>query len=131
MKSLLVALACVPFLAACNKDEPAPADTPPVVQADTVAPTPAADMPSVPATEATEPATAMATAPAEMPATVAPSTVDATVTTGNGSYVVTQGDTLWSIADKHGIAHGDLAKWNNINDPRELQVGRKLTLTAP
>jgi len=46
-------------------------------------------------------------------------------------YVVDKGDTLWDIAEKNSINHGDLAKWNNINDPRELQVGRKLRLTAP
>lgn len=48
-----------------------------------------------------------------------------------GTYMIEKGDTLWSIAEKNGIKHGDLAKWNNINDPRELQVGRKLMLSAP
>lgn len=46
-------------------------------------------------------------------------------------YVVEKGDTLWNIAEKNAISHGDLAKWNNINDPRELQVSRELRLTAP
>lgn len=46
-------------------------------------------------------------------------------------YVVDKGDTLWDIAERNGISHGDLAKWNNINDPRELQIGRELRLTAP
>lgn len=48
-----------------------------------------------------------------------------------GTYMVTAGDTLWSIAEKNGIAHGDLAKWNDIDDPRELRIGRTLVLSAP
>jgi len=46
-------------------------------------------------------------------------------------YVVNKGDTLWDIAEKNGISHGDLAKWNNVNDPKDLQVGQKLRLSAP
>lgn len=133
MKTLLIAIACIPLLAACNKDVPEPITTAPATTApETTAPATAAPAESatpaavlVPATPATE------TTPAASSAASGSSTAGMTASGGEGTYVVDRGDTLWSIAAKHNIQHGDLAKWNNINDPRELQVGRKLTLTAP
>ena len=59
------------------------------------------------------------------------SVAGATQGAGDGMYMVDKGDTLWNIAERNGIPHGDLAKWNDISDPRQLQVGRKLRLTAP
>lgn len=43
------------------------------------------------------------------------------------------GDTLWSIAQKFGVAVADLCRWNGIRDPRKhkLQVGRELVVNAP
>lgn len=140
MKTLLVALACIPLLAACNKEAPAPVTTAPVVQPDTSATAPVAEAPTstqaavvAPAMEApatTTPAMPMAEASATADASAA-MTGNATGKSGDGTYVVVEGDTLWSIADRNGIPHGDLAKWNNINDPKEMKVGRKLRLTAP
>lgn len=133
MKTLLIAIACIPLLAACNKDVPepvttapattAPATTAPATTAPAETATPAAVL--VPATPATE------TTPATSSAASGSSAAGMTASGGEGTYVVDQGDTLWSIAEKNNIQHGDLAKWNNINDPRELQIGRKLTLSAP
>jgi len=128
MKTLLTAFACIPLLVACNKDAPepvtpAPVATPPVTSAPAEAPTPAAVL--VPDTPATE------TTPATSSAASGSSAAGMTASGGEGTYVVDKGDTLWSIAEKNNIQHGDLAKWNNINDPRELQIGRKLTLSAP
>ena len=122
MKTLLVALACVSVLAACKNEVPAPVTTAPVVvvPADTMTATPAATL--APAAQITE------TAPASVSGS---SVAGASEGSGDGIYVVGKGDTLWDIAEKNGISHGDLAKWNNVNDPRELQVGRKLSLTAP
>lgn len=137
MKTLLIAAACIPLLAACNKDVPTPETTAPAVEvpAATATEPPAAALP--PATESTEP-TATTTTPvtASTPAPAAgvessgASLAGATQGSG-GTYVVDKGDTLWSIAEKNGIGHGNLAKWNNIDDPRDLRVGQKLTLSAP
>ena len=43
-------------------------------------------------------------------------------------YAVQTGDSLWSIARRHGVSHHTLAKWNNmaLNDP--LRAGRELVL---
>jgi len=128
MKTLLTAFACIPLLVACNKDAPtpvtpAPVATPPVTSAPAEAPAPAAVLvPATPATEATPTASSAASGS---------SAAGMTASGGEGTHVVDKGDTLWSIAEKNNIQHGDLAKWNNINDPRELQIGRKLTLSAP
>jgi len=48
-----------------------------------------------------------------------------------GKYVVARGDTLYRIAKNHGVNYRDLAKWNNLKDPRRLRVGQELRLTAP
>ena len=138
MKTLLVAFACIPLLAACKKDEPVPVTTAPAVvaPADTSMSTPVDTTPPAPQATETAPA-ATATTPAPTAdtsgtsATSGSSLAGATQGSGGGMYVVDKGDTLWGIAQKNGISHGDLAKWNNINDPRELQVGRELMLSAP
>lgn len=124
MKTLLTAIACISLLAACKKEVPAPVVVAPVVA---VPATPAATAPTE--TPTTEVAPAAASAPAS--GSSGSSVAGATAGSGDGMYVVEKGDTLWDIADKNAISHGDLAKWNNIADPKELQVGRKLRLTAP
>ena len=141
MKTLLIAAACIPLLAACKKDAPTPETTAPAVEVPAATTTttepPAAALP--PATESTEPTAVTATAPVNAP-TPAPtagtessgaSVAGAMDASGGGTYVVDKGETLWSIAQKNGIAHGDLAKWNNIDDPRDLRAGQKLMLSAP
>ena len=123
MKKLLTAMACVALLGACTKEEPELAASEPAVVAPVEAPTVVATVPP-----ATTDAEAM---PAPGMSAVGASGAGATEGSGDGMYVVEKGDTLWNIAEKNGISHGNLAEWNNVNDPRELQVGRKLRLTAP
>jgi LysM repeat protein len=41
---------------------------------------------------------------------------------------VVPGDTLGSIARKHGVRVGDLATLNNIADPAKIRVGQALKL---
>jgi murein DD-endopeptidase MepM/ murein hydrolase activator NlpD len=41
---------------------------------------------------------------------------------------VVPGDTLGSIARKHGVRVGDLATLNNITDPAKIRVGQALKL---
>jgi lipoprotein NlpD len=45
-------------------------------------------------------------------------------------YVVRSGDTLYSIAWRHGVDHRDLARWNNIADADRIYVGQRLTLSS-
>lgn len=48
-------------------------------------------------------------------------------------YTVKQGDTLWDLADKYygdGSRWREIAKANNVNDPRLLQIGANLTIPA-
>lgn len=49
----------------------------------------------------------------------------------NAQYTIRRGDTLASIAKKHGLDAKDLARWNAIDDPRRLQIGQKIRLSAP
>ncbi|MBS0556963.1 MAG: peptidoglycan DD-metalloendopeptidase family protein [Proteobacteria bacterium] len=46
-------------------------------------------------------------------------------------YRVVRGDTLYSIAFKHGLDYRDLAAWNGIGAPYRIFVGQDLRLSAP
>jgi nucleoid-associated protein YgaU len=43
-------------------------------------------------------------------------------------YVVRPGDTLWQIANQFGLSVDQLAAFNNITDPNNLQVGQELKI---
>ncbi|HSW48191.1 MAG TPA: LysM peptidoglycan-binding domain-containing protein [Candidatus Saccharimonadales bacterium] len=48
------------------------------------------------------------------------------------SYVVMQGDTLWSISEKlykNGYRWVDIARANNLSNPDNIEVGQKISLT--
>ncbi len=47
------------------------------------------------------------------------------------TYTVRRGDTLSSIAVRHGVSSRALAAANGIDDPRSLAVGRKLRIPGP
>ena len=49
----------------------------------------------------------------------------------DGSYRVESGDTLYSIAFKHGIDYRELAAWNGIASPYRINAGQELRLSAP
>ena len=84
------------------------------------APTPAsaAVVPAAPAPAATPTA-----APASGKAKVVPA--------GPGSYIIQPGDTLYSIAKRHGLSEKRLAEANGITDPTKVAVGKALTIPAP
>ncbi|MEQ1579281.1 MAG: LysM peptidoglycan-binding domain-containing protein [Steroidobacteraceae bacterium] len=48
----------------------------------------------------------------------------------SGSHTVKQGDTLWSIAQSHGITLDALAAQNEIDTDAPLAIGRKLEIPA-
>lgn len=53
--------------------------------------------------------------------------VNATAT--DGTYVVQKGDSIWRIANRHGVDQQKLMDLNGISDPRKLQAG--MTLRIP
>jgi LysM repeat protein len=50
--------------------------------------------------------------------------------TPGGTHTVQSGQTLSSIASRHGVSVSALASANGISDPTRLQVGQKLTVPA-
>jgi lipoprotein NlpD len=51
--------------------------------------------------------------------------------TGMGEVVVQKGDTLFALAFQHGLDYRDLASWNNLPSPDNIQVGQILRLNPP
>jgi len=49
---------------------------------------------------------------------------------GGGTYKVQRGDTLYSIAFRHGVDYRDLAGWNGIGAPYTIFAGQDLRLAA-
>lgn len=47
------------------------------------------------------------------------------------SYRVSKGDTLYSIAFRHGVDFRDVARWNGIAAPYTIWPGQQLVLRAP
>lgn len=52
------------------------------------------------------------------------------VSTASGTYVVRPGDTLYKIAQAHGMEVGSLISLNQITDPSMLRVGQVLRLDS-
>ena len=82
------------------------------------APTPAAVVPATPASAA-------------KPDAVAASGKAKVVPAGPGSYIIQPGDTLHSIAKRHGLSEKRLAEANGITDPTKVAVGKALTIPTP
>jgi lipoprotein NlpD len=51
-------------------------------------------------------------------------------TAPGGAYRVQRGDTLYSIAFRHGVDYRDLAEWNGIAPPYTIYPGRELRLSS-
>jgi lipoprotein NlpD len=48
-----------------------------------------------------------------------------------GFHIVKKGETLYRIAQIHGVSVNDIAAWNNLTDTTKIDVGRELRVTAP
>jgi len=63
---------------------------------------------------------------------VAGRSVAAPVTpTSAAFHSVKRGDTLYSIAQEHGVDPRDVAQWNGLDDPTRLRIGQQLRLRPP
>ncbi len=47
------------------------------------------------------------------------------------TYVVREGDTLYSIAFRHGLDHRELARWNDLGAGRLIYPGQMIRLVPP
>jgi nucleoid-associated protein YgaU len=111
---------------AAPKAAASPADDGPAGRdlGDTSAAAPAAKTP------ARQPAPAKS-APAPAPAPAKPAAPAATRPAGPGSYLIQPGDTLSSIAKRHGLSEKRLMEANGLTDPRKIAAGKQLTIPAP
>ncbi len=50
---------------------------------------------------------------------------------GEKTYIVTKGDTLYSIGFRSNLGYLNLSRWNNISAPYVLQIGQKIKLFKP
>lgn len=130
---ILVPIVAVMLSACAKKEEPA---TPRAASDAPQLAAPEAGAPAAPAVPPAAPATAAATTPAVAAAADVPTAAPIPPTPpaedrGAERYVVRPGDTLYSIARRHGLNHRDLARWNDVADPRRLRVGQELLLRAP
>ena len=70
--------------------------------------------------------------PAMVSAATIESPVAVTETTERAELVVVQkGDSLYSLAQKNGLNHRQLARWNALLSPYALTIGQTLRLTPP
>jgi lipoprotein NlpD len=65
------------------------------------------------------------------PSRTATTVVPASRPASGGTYKVSKGDTLYSIAFRNGVDFRDLAGWNNIASPYTIWPGQELKLAAP
>jgi lipoprotein NlpD len=70
-------------------------------------------------------------APPPKPPLAQPAPIPAPALPPGSVYTVRPGDTLYSIAARHGIEQRDLARWNQIDDITKMRVGQVLRLTPP
>ncbi len=66
--------------------------------------------------------------PRQIPATASPPTEDVTVP---ATYVVQEGDSLYSIAIKFQLNLADIVGLNGLSDPNDIEVGQELQLPVP
>lgn len=62
---------------------------------------------------------------------IAPETDETSTLNRAATVTVQKGDTLFSIAQRNGIHHSELARWNALRPPYALSVGQVLRLTPP
>ena len=46
-------------------------------------------------------------------------------------HIVVKGDTLFGISQHYGYSVAEIAKWNNLQKPYQLQIGQRLQVSPP
>jgi len=80
----------------------------------------------LPQTDSTPTSTSMFSTP-----TLDSTRVSTLPTTGPGTYIVQQGDTIGSIAAKFGVSPDSIIQLNHLTDPNALEVGQELQIPVP
>jgi LysM repeat protein len=70
------------------------------------------------------------TSTADTGKTVVPLSAQSPATANPSPYLVKKGDTLWSIARKHGLSVQQLSSWNRLTAETAIQVGQQLQVSA-
>ncbi len=63
--------------------------------------------------------------------TTTTTTLAPTTTTIPESYVIQKGDSLFAIAERFGLTFAELAAYNGITNPDDIQAGQKLKIPQP
>ena len=63
--------------------------------------------------------------------TTTTTTMPPTTTTIPDSYVIQKGDSLFGIAEMFGLTFAELAAYNGITNPDDIQAGQKLKIPQP
>jgi lipoprotein NlpD len=63
--------------------------------------------------------------------TTTTTTLPPTTTTLPDFYIIQEGDTLFAIAQKFGLSFPELAAYNGISNPDDIQAGQKLRIPKP
>ncbi len=69
--------------------------------------------------------------PGQAPAPTARAAAPGAATPRQIRYTVKQGDTLWDIAQAHGVRPEELRRWNGLTRRRHLQPGQELQILLP
>ena len=63
--------------------------------------------------------------------TTTTTTLPPTTTTIPSEHVIARGETLFQIAELYGLSFAELAAYNNITDPDDIQAGQTLRIPQP
>lgn len=63
--------------------------------------------------------------------TTTTTTLPPTTTTVPDFYIIQKGDSLFAIAQKFGLTFNELAAFNGIANPDDIQAGQKLRIPKP
>ncbi len=63
--------------------------------------------------------------------TTTTTTLPPTTTTIPETYVIQKGDSLFAIAEMFGLSFAELAAYNGITNPDDIQAGQKLRIPQP